>query len=671
MQPLEFVLDVWKHSVQDGDYVFLSTKYKRKKWKEHPFKVEIGLRRRLKEFFQKHSDSDYDIYFCPTPFSKPQRLKDYVPRVNLLWSDIDEGKSKIKPTILWESSPGRLQALWFLNSELTPERAEKLNQALTYYNGADKGGWDLTQVLRVPGTRNNKYESKPRVRIIQEDRELSYNHRRIAKRIGFTGKGKVEPNESEAPDSGLVFERVLSKYRRKITPKVKQLLLQKHVSPGKRSEMLWYIEHKLNEAGLSIPEIICLIRHSSWNKFRGRRDEDKRLIAEVNKIIESNADVPDEEEAEESADEEIASDLVVESYSDVMCAPDANPGWLVRGWWMKESHGAVAGEPKSFKSTLAMDFGISVASGKPFLNRFPVDNPGPVLYIQNENARWIMKDRMAKITTNKGLIGKVIKKSDTTFDITWGPDIPLHMINQQSFLLTDPIHQKQLEDIIKEMKPALVIFDPLYLMFDGDINSAKELAPVLTWLLEIKNRYHCGVMLIHHWKKSSEKDSKRGGQRMLGSTTIHGWIESAWYITADSAAEADEDLTEDEENLNEEEVNKSSAHARVTVEREFRGAGLHPRIDVDLTMGEMGSFEYSATVGLHRPAKKKQKGLTPDEIEREIEKVLKTRKDGMPEKELARAAGLTPEETRAAVDRLSERGTLKRKGSKVVKAGKH
>src|SRR5207253_2736302 len=33
--------------------------------------------------------------------------------------------------------------------------------------GADPSGWDLTQLLRVPGTRNHKYEDAPLVRVLQ------------------------------------------------------------------------------------------------------------------------------------------------------------------------------------------------------------------------------------------------------------------------------------------------------------------------------------------------------------------------------------------------------------------------------------------------------------------------------------------------------------------------
>jgi hypothetical protein len=46
-----------------------------------------------------------------------------------------------------------------------PEEGEDLNRRLAYAMGADLSGWDLTQLLRVPGTRNRKYPDAPLVEL--------------------------------------------------------------------------------------------------------------------------------------------------------------------------------------------------------------------------------------------------------------------------------------------------------------------------------------------------------------------------------------------------------------------------------------------------------------------------------------------------------------------------
>lgn len=643
-----FLMSVWGHACREGDYVCLSTKKaSNKDWSDYSFPYDKSLRRNLREWFKKYSSSEYDLYFCPLPFSQAKRAKKSVSRFNMLWSDIDEGSPKLEPTYLWESSPGRLQGIWFLTeADILPEDGQYLNKALTYYMGADKGGWDLTQALRIPGTKNHKYSTLPSVRILERKEDLVYNPIKVAKRIGYS----MEDPEKEVPithTDNLTFERVFSKHRRRIPIKVRQLLTQKTVAEGNRSDVIWYLENKLNEAGLSAQEIICLIKHSAWNKFKGRQDEDKRLNAELEKIIESKISVKENEIVEKVTDEEVSTDLQVEGFYDIMTCTDSSPGWMVKGFWLNRSHGIVAGEPKSFKSTLALDLSVSVASGKPFLEKYEVVHSGPVVYIQNENAKWIMKDRVSKICAAKGIVGKV-EVEGTKVKLEWAPEIPLYMVNQQSFLLSDPLHQDQLEQIIKSYEPSLVVLDPLYLMFDGDINSAKELSPVLQWLLDMRYRLNCGVMLIHHYNKGNGKDTRRGGQRMLGSTTLHGWTESAWYIRNDSNEELEDEDGGDED------INSELIEAQVTMEREFRGAGLYPKADLAIQMGEIGSFHYQARAQKHHEKANKEKDI-PEGNKMEIcmSEIKRTCKgQAVPENELVKRLGFSADTVRRAVDSL-------------------
>ena len=598
MKPADFLMRVWKLNCSDGDFVFLSTKSKSNQWKDHSFTWSRGIKKEIQSFLEKFPPSKFDVYFCPLAFSKDRRLSKYVKPTSLLWSDVDEVPySKIKETsrIIWESSPGRFQALWLLDKTLDPDQAEHLNQKLTYYLEADKGGWDLTQVLRIPGTPNHKYPAKPvvKIRIFEDKRTRVRTLYRITQGIDTNAKKESDIEIEESQVSSL---KLFEKYRARIPPKVRRLLYDKNPEIGKRSDIIWYLENKLYEAGMTPGEILTVIKHSPWNKYSGRADEDKRLASEISKIIKDNPQVK-----EQAAEESLSTGLLIESFGEVMGNLQAYPGWLVESIWMKKSHGIVAGEPKSFKSTLAIDLAISVASGKPFLGEFPVHQQGPVIYIQNENSAWIMKDRLEKITSSKSIVGKITRrKTGRKFRIKFPTEIPLYSINQQNFLLTDPVHQQIIEQIILEIKPQLVIFDPLYLMFDGELSSAKELNPVLSWLLNLKNEYDTGVMVVHHWKKGANGDSSRGGQRMLGSTTLHGWIESAWYIATN---------TIDGE---EEELNQQKESTEVVIEREFRGAGQHPKALVNLSMGGFGDPKYKTKVSVYKPTVKTRRGSSVD-----------------------------------------------------------
>lgn len=610
MRPVEFLYRVWSRVAEPGDYVFLSVKHP--KWKDSYFRFDRDIRGKIRDWLRQNNPGDRDVYFCPLPFSAPERLAKNVKPVNLLWSDVDDGDpSKLRPTVLWESSPGRYHALWFIDKRLHPEDAAELNRSVTYYLGADKGGWDLSQVLRIPGTYNHKYKSKPKVKLLHWDTKI-LNTKAVARKV----------RHRMTPVTTGDASKILSKYR--LSSRVLQLL-HGPAEKGRRSDVLWYLENKLHEAGMSPEEIIAVLKESEWNKFRGRRDEDSRLRSELSKVIERNLEEK----------KRVVPDIRIQSFAEVMASLQSNPGWQVPGFWMRNSHGIVAGEPKSFKSTLVMDLALSIASGKPFLGKYPVEHPGTVLYVQNENAEWIMKDRFEKMLNHKGLVGKV-SISGSDLRVKFPPLVPFYMVNQQSFMLSNEEHQEFLEETIKKMKPQLVVLDPLYLMFDGDIASAQELFPLLQWLLYLKNTYNCGILLIHHWNKNGE--GKRGGQRMLGSTTLHGWIESAWYLKAD----------QDE----------------VVMEREFRGAGLHNRLEIKLQMGDMGDPHYEVQVEDYHEDEDSGKRANPETMVEEVTIAI-GRRNGVTERFIVENTGYNPNQVREVVDTLIGKNICYRAAGKV------
>ena len=512
-----------------------------------------------------------DLYWCPLVFSGPRRDIKLSQGGNVLYADldpVDPRSLEVRPTIAWESSPGRYQALWWIDQMLEPSEFERINKGLTYHIGADKSGWDLTQVLRIPGTSNHKTNPAKPGKLLWKEKHV----------FNTTSIPLSDDTRGPSKSRSTTLVGLLSKYRKKFPTKVSQLLQypDRRVTPGKRSEILWYIESELVKAQIPMEDIIQMIRLSAWNKYKGRRDEEKRLSTEIQKVYENRDgfDEPGDEIEDVSDDQEEDDDpkLGWKSYHQVMSALDTKPGWLVEDIWLKGSHGIIAGEPKTYKSTLAMDLALSVASGRPFLNKFKVVETGPVIIIQNENAAWIMADRTEKIISSKDLIGKVNWPS-----VTFPPDLPITFLNNAGYSFSDPLHRELLEDKIKELKPILIIFDPLYLMFEGDINSAKELMPILQWLMYLKNTYRTSVLVVHHWNKGGA--SPRGGQRMLGSTTLHGWTESALQLRINGDA-----------------TTEFGTFSKILVEREFRAAGNMPKLDIEIQMGQIGVPIYVPVV---------------------------------------------------------------------------
>lgn len=636
--PADFLHKVWSEVCEPGDYVFLSIRHP--KFQDFSFPWGKDIKARVRDWLRQHDAKKMDIYFCPLPFKEPRRLAKNVKPVNMLWSDVDDGDpGKLRPSVLWESSPGRHHALWFLKEKIHAEDAAQLNKSVTYHLGADKGGWDLSQVLRIPGTFNHKYDFKPEVKLLHWD-EKKLDAKLVAKKVKHA---VPEPVQTERTQEWGDATEILKQYR--LPQKVLALLLGE-AEVGKRSEMLWYLENKLSESGMSPEEVITVIRESDWNKFKGRKDGDEQLRVEMTKIIEKQitANPPKRNKAVTPA-----SDMNIQTFHEVMSSLQTTPGWLIPGFWMKQSHGIVAGEPKSMKTTLFMDAMISIATGTPFLGKYPVEESGTVLYVQNENAEWIMKDRFEKMLMNKGLVGKVSHQAGKKLQVKFQPEVPLYMVNQQGFTLTDPDQQEWLEETIKALKPIHIVLDPLYLMFDGDIASAQELFPILQWLLYLKNEYRCGITLIHHWNKGGE--SKRGGQRMLGSTTLHGWIESAWYLKS---------------------MPTDGEEAEIVMEREFRGAGLHSRLDIRVKMGDMGDPTYEVNVEDYmgepeeeKPQRGQTKKASPEQMMDDLMGLISTRKDGATTRYLIQGTGYNEKQISEGVDLLIKTKSVYREAGRV------
>jgi hypothetical protein len=579
---MQVCFDAW-NKLDDG-YVFICTKGRDDTtdsgWKEYPFSWPKQKQEILSLVIQLSGKPDLDLYWSILTFSRPKRREELVNgNIKVLYADLDPVDPEVsemlgdslRPSVAWKSSDNRFQALWYLKSGVSPSAHRKLNSGLTYHCGADKGGWDITQVLRIPCTANYKYQPFQVGKILWTSTS-SFDPEKLK---------AIQALDVEDSDTTVMahattgeFVKLLSKYHKIIPSKVSRMLQypDSRVTVGKRSEILWYLESELISCGVPLPDVVSVISGSAWNKFSGRRDEMKRLTIEVEKVYRDQMNKKEIErkskheklssnrpsksgsnqvanagnggdsryEDDDNPSDNLEPSLPIVNFSTFMGGVAKQPGWMIKDIWLRRSHGIIAGDPKTFKSTVAMDIAVSVASGLPLWGEYPVEDQGPVIIIQNENSDWIVRQRMEAIMAAKGLLGSVSTGtsdaggSSPTLDITFAPDLPIAFLNNWGFNLTDPLHMELLEDYLQQIissfgiSPSLIMFDPLYLMFDGELSSAKEVNPALQWLMSLKNKYNSSIMLVHHWNKNGV--ASRGGQRMLGSVALHGWTESGLFI---------------------------------------------------------------------------------------------------------------------------------------------
>ena len=138
----------------------------------YPKKAEAAAKWSLEK-----SEEGREVYFCAHLLTDARRIKENAAAVHCLWGDLDGAQvpnGELKPTAVVESSPGHYHVYWRLTDAIPADTAEQLNKRLAHKIGADPSGFDLTQLLRVPGTTNYKYEERPVVEPLALDGGRDY-----------------------------------------------------------------------------------------------------------------------------------------------------------------------------------------------------------------------------------------------------------------------------------------------------------------------------------------------------------------------------------------------------------------------------------------------------------------------------------------------------------------
>lgn len=222
----------------------------------------------------------HDMWFCPMTFDEPYRRKEHVDQCPTIWSDLDAcppSELLVTPTVCVESSNKRYQALWILDSPIDPAEAETISKSVAYYHanmGADKTGWDLTQLLRIPFTHNFKYDPPATVAVIAADDTVRVEQF-AAYPMPDEDADLVWPFPEEFPE----HRHVMTKYKNELHATVWRLIQEEPEKDWSKS--LWNLEMLLAESDLSREEMFVIARESACNKYRRDGRSEKLLWKEI------------------------------------------------------------------------------------------------------------------------------------------------------------------------------------------------------------------------------------------------------------------------------------------------------------------------------------------------------------------------------------------------------
>lgn len=184
--------------------------------------------------------------------------------------------------------------------------------------------------------------------------------------------------------------------------------------------------------------------------------------------------------------------------------PQPDIEWLLRDFLARRWLSIWFGEPGCKKTWAILDQAVCVAMGLPWLGfRAPRST---VLIVDEESGEQRLLRRLGDAMRGHEAPG----------------DIPLYYVTLHGFNLTDDKGAADLEELVAQVKPGLVIIDAMAdLMLGGDENLVKDTQPILVRLRRIAERQDCAVEVIHHVNKAGQ---------YRGSTALKGAVDTMLLV---------------------------------------------------------------------------------------------------------------------------------------------
>jgi RecA-family ATPase len=190
----------------------------------------------------------------------------------------------------------------------------------------------------------------------------------------------------------------------------------------------------------------------------------------------------------------------------------------------------LGGPPKSNKSFVGLNIGIALAKGLPIFGAMgadgkpllPVYKKCKVLYLEQE-----IGDDGARNRLN-GIVGGELD-----------PDIPFFIKSRDMQMRLDTEEGRKLIDAeVAEVRPDVVIFDPLAKFHLLDENSAQHMGAIMRAGDKLIEKYGTALMYIHHTgKENADPDmARRGGNRLRGSSAVFADVDTLILIDRQGAS---------------------------------------------------------------------------------------------------------------------------------------
>ena len=189
--------------------------------------------------------------------------------------------------------------------------------------------------------------------------------------------------------------------------------------------------------------------------------------------------------------------LGILSLAEVLDQPE--PKFIISGLLVKSSISLVTAKHRHFKSFIALDMALNIATGRNFHGLQTMC--GPAVYVAAEGSAGIKKRAMAWLAYHD-------IETPTNF----------HVLNAP-LQITDPVTRQRFADEIKAIKPAIIVLDTLARCTVGlDENSTGDMGQFADAIGALAQATAAHVMVIHHNNKLGDY---RGSSSLPAAVDTH------------------------------------------------------------------------------------------------------------------------------------------------------
>lgn len=201
-----------------------------------------------------------------------------------------------------------------------------------------------------------------------------------------------------------------------------------------------------------------------------------------------------------------------ESEQDVM----PEPTWLLPGVLPADSTVMFYGQPSSYKSFLALDLALTLASGVAGFGA-PAREPQQVVYVAGEGPRSISRYRRPAWRLARDVSGP----------------IPFNIVTDMPLIASRNMFEEFISEIRgRALHPKLIVLDTLARAMAGlNENDAKDAGLFIEAVEALKREFGCTVLVVHH-------EGKEQGRGARGSSALVGGFDAVYEIKADKGTKA-------------------------------------------------------------------------------------------------------------------------------------